>query len=244
VIHEIDDALKQVLEALGAAQGGIEVAFDAPTDEWSNKRQGPAVDCYLYSIKENLDLRNRMWGTVPRGDGTADHHRLPPRQYQLSYMVTVWAGRPEDEHRILAVLVDGLARLDSITLPDGATGDDDPLELPMSVALPQERMFPDLWSSMKTVVRPALDVVITAPFGPRTRPVAPPVTEPPRLDVFDEQGELLDVAGAAVGAQDRERVLAEGADRRSPWPVDSFAGEQVGPRRPRPVAPAPGDGRP
>ena len=49
-------------------------------------------------------------------DGQVAARRLPPRWFKLSYLVTAWTQRPEDEHRILSQLLRTFLRHDC--LPD------------------------------------------------------------------------------------------------------------------------------
>jgi hypothetical protein len=145
----------------------VEVVLDAPTREWSARRNSPTLDLYLYDIRE--DLRRRENGLIDVHDeaGRVTARRRPPRYYKLSYLVTAWTQRPEDEHRLLsAVLACFLAhdhlpleilagRLAGLTLP-----------IPVTVALPppEDRALSDVWSALGGELKPSLDLVVTSPF--------------------------------------------------------------------------------
>ena len=77
------------------------MVFDAPTKDWAGRRNAPTIDVYLYDIRE--DLRRRERGLINEYDerGRIVGRHLPPRHFKLSYLVTAWTQRPEDEHRLL-----------------------------------------------------------------------------------------------------------------------------------------------
>ena len=56
-IADLDEALRILLKRELDKHGfeGVEVAFDAPSKEWSGKLTGPTVDLFLYDMREALD---------------------------------------------------------------------------------------------------------------------------------------------------------------------------------------------
>ena len=64
------------------------------------------IDVYLYDIREDLRRRERGVLNEYNDDQTRIVGRhLPPRHFKLSYLVTAWTQRPEDEHRLLSALL-------------------------------------------------------------------------------------------------------------------------------------------
>ncbi|WP_213450318.1 DUF4255 domain-containing protein [Rhizomonospora bruguierae] len=193
MIHEIDDALRRLVrdEALRAPGGnaGVEVVFDAPTKEWAARRNAPTVNVYLYDIRE--DLRRRSRGLVNDYDehGIVRARVAPPRYVKLSYLVTAWTQRPEDEHRLLSALLLGMIRHEALpaallTGSVAALG----LPVPMTVALPppEDRAFADVWTALGGELKPSLDVVVSAPLeAARPVPVGPPAREGLHVEVSD-----------------------------------------------------------
>ena len=59
MIHEVDSALRGLIErdAIGGSQ--VEVVFDAPTKDWASRRNAPTIDVYLYDIREDMRRRER-----------------------------------------------------------------------------------------------------------------------------------------------------------------------------------------
>lgn len=186
MIHEVDQALRRLVRDEALRGTDLEVAFDAPTKDWAARRNAPTVNVYLYDVRE--DVRRRQRGLVNEyANGAVRARHLPPRHYKLSYLVTAWTQRPEDEHRLLSALLVGFLRYEAMP-PDLLTGSlaELGLPVPMTVALPppEDRAFADVWTALGGELKPSLDLVVSAPVETgRTFPAAPPVVEGVRLDV-------------------------------------------------------------
>src|SRR5260370_9951534 len=122
-----------------------DVAFDAPTKEWSSRRNTPTVDLYLYDIREDLEQREVMWQDI-RGDARdprlITERRPPPPRFKLSYLVTAWTQRPQDEHRLRSPLLGVFLR--PATVPADAlrgtlTDAQQPIMLNIALPPPQDR---------------------------------------------------------------------------------------------------------
>jgi hypothetical protein len=210
VIAQIDDALRSLVrnEALGGSE--VEVDFDAPTKDWAARRNAPTVSLFLYDLRE--DLRRRSRGLIneygePEGDGDGEGggnrpvtgRRMPPRWFKLSYLVTAWTARPEDEHRLLSALLRCVLAHEKI--PDdllvGSLADQK-LPVPLTVGLPppEDRSFADVWSALGGELKPSLDIVVSVPIDTRQLVEAgPPVQVPPRIQLGDLAGTMTDETG-------------------------------------------------
>jgi len=182
MIGEVDRALLELLRARVGAGMRVEVAFEPPTREWSASRNVPTINAYLYDVRE--DIKRREYGMIAERDetGAVVRRHRPVRHYRLSYLLTCWTKRTEDEHRLLNSVLGCL--LTNEMLPVTGTGVLATLgrPVPMTVAEPPEeaRSLADIWSALGGNLKPSLDVVIVAPFPiPSNEPVAPPVTEGP-----------------------------------------------------------------
>ena len=179
VFYEVDEALRALVRADVAGAAQVEVAFDAPTREWSSRRNAPTINLYLYDIRE--DLRRRERGLVNTYDerGTVVERRYPPRHFKATYLITAWTQRPEDEHRLLSALLYGF--LHNETIPQELlTGRLAEIGLPVTISValppPEDRSFADVWSALGGELKPSLDVVVTAPVDDGKRfSVGPPV---------------------------------------------------------------------
>lgn len=198
VIHEVDSALRTLIERDTGIRD-VEVVFDAPTREWAGRRTTPTVDVYLYDIREDLRLRSR--GVINGYDDRARvvSRHLPPRYFKLSYLVTAWTQRPEDEHQMLSSLLATFLRYDALPA-EVLAGPLSELGLPVPVTIglppPEDRGFADVWSALGGELKPSIDVVVVTPVETGQQyPVGPAVTEPPLFDFADtvdpERGERV-----------------------------------------------------
>ena len=199
VIHDVDESLRALVRRDALSGTDVDVVFDAPTKDWSSRRNAPAVDMYLYDLRE--DLRRRQSGIADvHVNGRVTARVQPPRWFKLSYLVTAWTQRPEDEHRILAALLRCFLMSDRLP-PELLVGSlaGLPESVPFTCALPppEDRALSDVWSALGGELKPSLDLVVYAPFDiSREITIGPPVMEGVRLSMFD--GEASDDRVGAV----------------------------------------------
>lgn len=181
MISQIDEALRTLIrtEALDGA-GDVEVVLDAPTKDWAARRNAPTVNVYLYDLRE--DLRRRASGQHEVRHESGGISRIgPPRYFKMSYLVTAWTQRPEDEHRLLAGLLACFLRYDALpphVVP--SVFPDNGLVVPLTVGLPppEDRAFADVWTALGGELKPSLDLVVIAPMAAGLGEEAgPPVQE-------------------------------------------------------------------
>jgi hypothetical protein len=209
MIYEVDEALRDLVRRDALPGSEVEVVFDAPTKDWAARRNTPTVDIYLYDIRE--DLRRRERGLINNYDsaGRVVERHLPPRYFKLSYLVTAWTQRPEDEHRLLSAILACFLRHDAIPA-DLLQGRLAELALPVAVTVglppPEDRGFADVWSALGGELKPSLDVVIATPIDTGQRmPAAPPVTQPVTVTARGHSGwQVMEVR------QRRPRRVADG----------------------------------
>ena len=207
MIAEVDQALGELVREIPGVPKDVDVVFDAPTKDWAARRNAPTVNLYLYDIRE--DLRRRERGFVEARDdrGIVVTRSPGPRFFKLSYLVTAWTQRPEDEHRLLDGLLQSLLLYDA--LPDELmTGTLAEVGRPVSVTValppPEDRAFADVWSSLGGELKPSLDVVVTVPMSTGVVFVAgPPVTA-------GVSGEFGDLAAPGVSENRAHRVREGG----------------------------------
>ncbi|MGP3967242.1 DUF4255 domain-containing protein [Streptomyces sp. 6N223] len=181
MIHEVDNVLEGLLGGGALAGSGIDVSFEAPTRDWAARRNAPAINAYLYDIREDTKRRQRGHAPVRDERDIEVKRRRPPRWFRLSYLVTAWTRQPQDEHRLLsAALATLLPRelLPPSELPGalGAVG----LSMPMTVAgvHTESRSLAEIWSALGGELKPSIDLVVTAPFPAHPDyDAGPPVTE-------------------------------------------------------------------
>ena len=159
-IADLDEALRTLLKRELERHGfeGVEIAFDAPSKEWSGKLTGPTVDLFLYDMREALD-RAAATPSERRTNGTAVISD-PPLQLELTYAVTAWTKAVEDEHRLLSQVLailysysdvpsDVIAQNAGTTLARAET----------SVGRPREEKA-DFWTSVGGQYKASIDYVV------------------------------------------------------------------------------------
>jgi hypothetical protein len=169
--------------------------------------------------------------------------RPPPRRFKLSYLVTAWTQRPEDEHRLLSGLLSCFLR--NQTMPaDVLTGSlvDTQQAITLSIALPppQDRSISDVWSALGGELKPSLDLVVNAPIQVRsTQAAGPPVLEDPRFTIRRPDAESETLANPAVRAAKGRRAAEARIEAAKPVGGPGTAPLRPGRLKPgQPVEPA------
>jgi len=216
MIQDVDESLRALVKRDALNGSKADVAFDAPNKEWSSRRNTPTVDLYLYDIREDLEQREVMWEDI-RGDSRDSRliteRRPPPRRFKLSYLVTAWTQRPEDEHRLLSSLLACFLR-NPIIPADALIGTlaqaRQPILLNIALPPPQDRSISDVWSALGGELKASLDLVVNAPFEIKVAiPAGPPVLEEPRFIFAGPDGESEDATTpAARGGRARRGAAA------------------------------------
>jgi hypothetical protein len=114
LLHELDQTLAALLKRELPGRDQITVSFAAPDDQFSVKL--PAVDLFLYDVRENLELRSNDDIIERQSDWTSIRFRSPVR-VDASYLITAWPGvgggqsdSSEDEHMLLSAVMRVLLR--------------------------------------------------------------------------------------------------------------------------------------
>ena len=227
MIHDVDQLLERLVRRDALNGSSVDLVFDAPTKDWVARRSGPAVDLYLYDIREDLQRRVPAWEDVRDPKGEVSDRRLPPRRFRLAYLVTAWTQRPEDEHRLLSSLLNCFL-LNAMIKPGDLGGSLDAANLPVYIEVgqpaSQERSLADIWSALGGELKPSLDVVVTAPIAvTQSTPFGPPVLAGPTIGITAAGGPDETAAGRGPGHPDRsplepqpEETVPRGVDGGRP----------------------------
>ena len=214
MIAQIDDALRTLVRTEALDVSEVDVVFDAPNKDSAARRNAPTENLYLYYIREDLRRRERGLSEERGEDGYVRTRRPAPRHFKLSYLVTAWTQRPEDEHRLLDQLLRCFLKHDALPEelvigPLAETG----LVVPVTVGLPppEDRAFADVWSALGGELKPSLDIVVIAPIATGiVYEAAPPATRGTHVDMSDLGG-----GGADLG---RHQHVPPPAAVRGPRP--------------------------
>lgn len=216
MIHEVDELLEKLVKKDALNGSSVELVFDAPTKDWVARRNGPAVDLYLYDIREDLQRRVPVWEDQRGPDGMVNARAMPPKRFKLSYLVTAWTQRPEDEHRLLSALLSAFIKNPMIKpeLLEGSLGEPGlPVYIDVGQPPSQDRSLADVWSALGGELKPSLDVVVTAPIMVgRATPYGPPVRTAPTIGIaarMDPEGANGNGAKAARKTKAGATAVAE-----------------------------------
>lgn len=199
VIAETDVALAQLLKSRVIGNAEIGIAFDPPNRPWIQALKGPAVNLFLFDVKENAQRRDVMYEEVRDSSQVVIARRRPPARVDLHYTVSVWAPSVLVEHRILAAVLRcflGQPVLPREVMPAALA------ELAQQVVLavapgPKRSMFINLGGDLKA----GFELAVTIPVPAMADlPAAPPARE-----VTVAVSSMPD-GGPAVAAGARESV--------------------------------------
>ncbi len=171
MLADLDETIRQLLrrELTGRGFDGIELAFDAPSREWSAQLSTPTVNLFLYDVRQSEDHKPTDW-EVRTDDGRTVEAR-PPLRLAASYAVTAWTREVEDEHRLLSQVLAILYAYDTLPadLLAGGLADSvsQPYPLRTRVAEPRQSGSPEFWSSIGGSYKASLDygVILSCDSG-------------------------------------------------------------------------------
>jgi hypothetical protein len=200
VLGDLDAAVRALFEReLGT---GAAVSFDAPTAAWAKGLTTPALNLYLYDVKESRAERRVEWDQAHVNGRTVE--RPPPVRIDVSYIISAWAQTAEEEHGLLsAALAVAYAHP---ALPDdvrtGALAQDEAYDHELTVRVaqpPGEGHGTAFWSSLGAGHKASVDFGVGVWCRPgRAMEQAPLVrTQTVRLGVRDRP---------AAGIEERHRL--------------------------------------
>ena len=161
-IADLDEGLRLLLRRELGRHGfeGVEVAFDAPSRDWSGKLTAPTVDLFLYDLREAND-HAQLTPRETRANGQATV-TAPSMRLELTYAVTAWTKAVEDEHRLLSQVLSVLfshRRIPEELLADLPGGGVHLRDAETSVGRPREEKA-DFWTSVGGQYKASIDFVV------------------------------------------------------------------------------------
>ena len=174
MIHDLDKTLEQLLKQNLPPElvSQVTISFATPDDNFPPTSVTlPAIDLFLYDVRENRELRSNEWTVERHSSGMATKKR-PPVRVECSYLITVWpsesASNPAmDEHHMLGEVMKVLLRHPTIPveLLQGSLKDQEP---PLPVGLQPGRLqsFGEFWKAMGGKPKAALNYSVTIGVEP------------------------------------------------------------------------------
>jgi hypothetical protein len=217
VFADLDETIRQILiKGIPLDLSEVDVSFEAPDREWSGRLSRPTINCFLYDVRENLDLRATDFEQMRNnGKGTATTKRFPAR-IDATYQVTIWARAPEDEHQLLWRTLVVLFR--NPILPEeilqGALKNQ-MFPTPTKVIQPnQARANPaELWQSIDNRIRPALTYTVSVPLDPEIS-FTDGIVFTRRTRIFGEDRETpaaegIQISGRVYTGKNKDRPVSD-----------------------------------
>lgn len=170
MIRDLDETVQKLLH--DEAPDGTElkqadIVFDIPDADWRKTLQKLTVNCYLYDVRENRDMRTHE-PLLARSAGNSLARRVrPPVRIDCAYCLTAWSPATEessfDEHRLLSQVL--MVLLQNHTLPptvlQGSLANQIP-PFPTVVATFNDiKNQPDFWRALDQQLKPSLNYVVT-----------------------------------------------------------------------------------
>ncbi len=194
MLNDLDETIKAMLvQGVPLDLAEVDIGFEAPTSEWSASLARPTVNCYLYHLIENQDLRHNQWEmdrvmagrkSAMVGNGTGALKKRMAFRVDACYMITTWANEPEDEHRLLWRVLGALMRHSHLPndLLHGVLTDQE-WPMPTKTAQPEAPLKnpSDFWGSMDGPIRAGFNYIVTLPLDPEMFQNIPLVLRPPRI---------------------------------------------------------------
>ena len=185
MINDLDETLVSLLKKeLPKSLANVQVSFCAPDNQFPPTSVAlPAINIFLYDIRENLELRsNEVF--IERGNDARATSKQAPIRVDVSYLITAWPASvinpSEDEHRILGDVMRVLLR--HRTIPsDVLQGSLVEQVMPLPVSCLQSGRLQSLgefWQALGGKPKVALNYTVT---------LAVDIAEPKSVDLVTEK---------------------------------------------------------
>lgn len=213
ILADLDEVLRELLERELAACGllGVTVTFEAPSRERVAQWPSPAIDLFLYDLREAPDARDRSWHPA-RVDGRAMLVRAPLR-LACTYAITAWAPTVLDEHRLLSQVIAILGahpQLPVELLPSSLLIGEPPQPLIAELAHVRDEARAEFWTALGNQYKVSLQYAVTvlcdtglrSPRGPAVQTEAIALQagrdSGPREQRFTVAGRVTDLDGEGL----------------------------------------------
>lgn len=213
---DLDETIRQLLiKEVPLELSEVDVSFDAPDRDWSGRLSRPTINCFLYDVRENLDLRATDFEAMRTNDKATTTSKRVPARIDATYQITIWARAPEDEHqllwRVLVVLFRNPILAEEI-LQGGLKNQLFPT--PAKIIQPnQARANPaELWQSIDNRIRPALTYTVTVPLDPDIA-FTDPMVFTRRMRIFSggdgtvPAAEAIQISGRVHAGKNKDAVV-------------------------------------
>jgi hypothetical protein len=212
---DLDETIRQLLiKQVPLDLSEVDISFEAPDRDWSGRLSRPTINCFLYDVRENLDLRATDFEAIRTNGKASTTTKRVPARIDATYQITIWARAPEDEHHLLWRVLVVLFRNPTLA-EDVLQGSlrNQLFPTPAKVIQPnQARANPaELWQSIDNRIRPAVTYTVTVPLDPDIV-FTDPMVFTRRLRIFGGDGnipaaETIQISGRVHAGKNRDAVV-------------------------------------
>lgn len=175
MIRDLDATIAKLLNTAAPAGSELktaEIRFDIPDSKWRSSITALTVNCYLYDIRENRELRTVDPVIRRSADGKRAGFLRPPVRVDCAYSITAWSVATSDavleEHRVLSQAL--LVLLQNPTIPAANLVGSmamQPPPYPTVIATPDTaKNIPEFWRALDQLLKPSLNYVVTLAMWP------------------------------------------------------------------------------
>jgi hypothetical protein len=154
--------------ATGSSLAGAAIDFDLPDTTWRSSLSGLTVNCYLYDVRENLDMKTYEAIVSRSADGRGAVRADPPIRIDCSYCITAWSTAATDavleEHDLLSQVLVVLLRNQTISaavLQGSLVGQIPPYPTVIASQDGISKQHPQFWTALDQKLKPSLNYVVT-----------------------------------------------------------------------------------
>lgn len=183
MIDDLDKSIERLLTQK-LPNKNVEITFDQPNREWSQKLTKPTINFFLYDVRENPTLRQHQWQDVSNkyqkehpNELKKHWHKRTAFRLDCFYMLTVWGTKVKDQHKLLTECLKVLLRF-----PILEDIEEDPqkkflflepslkqsgYEIQARIANHDRLTNPaEIWSALDNDMRPSIPYIITLAIDP------------------------------------------------------------------------------
>lgn len=186
MISDLDRTLEKLFKKDFGTPLPFDLSFAIPDKQFTPVSSDKnTVNCYLYDISENRELRSVETLIECNIDGTVETKR-PPARIKLAYCITAWSpvqvtpglAPAMDEHKLLSEVLAVLLKYPTLppdVLVGSLVGQEPPL--PTTVVMPNGiKSISEFWNAIGGQLRPSLDYSVTISLDYQPTLTGPMVT--------------------------------------------------------------------
>lgn len=171
MIRDLDATIRQLLTTgatAGSSLAHAAISFDLPDADWRAALTGLTVNCYLYDVREDLEMRTNEMLMSRSANGQLAARVAPPVRVDCAYCITAWSTATTDavleEHDLLSQVLVVLLR--NQTIPPGMLQGALASQIPPypTVIASQDgvvKQHPEFWTALDQKLKPSLNYIVT-----------------------------------------------------------------------------------